>query len=228
MDKPMYASRQGSLDTLKAFIAAGDYVPGDRLPAERELMGALGMTRTTLRRALDALEQEGAIWRHVGKGTFLAEDRAQPEADGLADIGRHLTPVKVMRARLSIEPAIAREAAINASSEAVARIMQAIEGSEAAESWAAYEDFDDQFHHEVAAATDNMLLVALFEQMNRVQQSVARVKVVRETARPPRSHTSFTEHRTIAEAIDAHDPRAAHDAMRRHISSVSARLFEEI
>ena len=73
-----------------------------------------------------------------------------------------------------------------------------------------------------------MLLVALFEQMNRVQQSVARVRVVRETARPPRSHTSFTEHRTIAEAIEAHDPRGAHDAMRRHIGSVSARLFEEI
>lgn len=224
----MYASRQGSLDTLKAFIAAGDYAPGDRLPAERELMGALGMTRTTLRRALDALEREGTIWRHVGKGTFLAEDNDEPQVDRFADIGRQMTPVKVMRARSSIEPAIAREAAINASGEAVARIMKAIEGSEAAESWAVYEAFDDQFHHEVAAASDNMLLVALFEQMNKVQQSVARVKVVRETIRPPRSHTSFAEHRQIAEAIAAHDPRGAHDAMRRHIASVSGRLFEEI
>ncbi len=228
MGKPMYASRQGSLDALKAYIAAGDYAPGDRLPAERELIGALGISRTTLRRALDALEQEGAIWRHVGKGTFLADEPAEPETDGLAEIGRHLTPVKVMRARLSIEPAIAREAAINASSEAVARILLAIDSSEAAESWAAYEAFDDRFHHEIAAATDNMLLVALYDQMNKVQRSVAWGKVVRETARPPRSHTSFDEHRKIAEAIEARDPRGAHDAMRRHISSVSARLFEEL
>ena len=46
-----------------------------RLPPERELMDNLGMTRTTLRRALEVLEREGAIWRHVGKGTFVAKPR---------------------------------------------------------------------------------------------------------------------------------------------------------
>ena len=34
---------------LAAFIADGDYGPGDRLPPERELIGNLGMSRTKLR-----------------------------------------------------------------------------------------------------------------------------------------------------------------------------------
>ncbi|MCB2144617.1 MAG: winged helix-turn-helix transcriptional regulator, partial [Rhodobacteraceae bacterium] len=53
---------------LREFIAEGGFEPGVRLPPERELCETLGMTRNTLRRALDALEREGALWRHVGKG----------------------------------------------------------------------------------------------------------------------------------------------------------------
>lgn len=224
----MHISRQGSVDSLKAFISAGNYAPGDRLPAERELIGALGMTRTTLRRALDSLEQEGLIWRHVGKGTFLAEPQEKQVEGCLTHISQQLTPVKMMRARLSIEPAIAREAALHATGEAMARIRQAIEHSEAAESWAEYEACDDAFHHAIAVASDNILLSGLYEQMNKVQRNVAWGKVVRETVRPPRSHSSFAEHRQIAEAIETRQPALAQDAMRRHVGSVSARLFGEI
>ncbi|MCR8725158.1 FadR/GntR family transcriptional regulator [Frigidibacter sp. ROC022] len=224
----MLASREVSVDTLREFISAGNYAPGDRLPAERELIGALGMTRNTLRRALDELEREGAIWRHVGKGTFLAPERDEKQSASLTDISRQLTPVKMMRARLCIEPAIAREAAINASSEALNRIMQAKEGAEEAGDWAGYEAQDDAFHHAIAAAADNMLLAALFDQLSQVQRAVAWGNVTRSTRQPPRSHSSFEEHAAIARAIAARDPAGAHDAMRRHIGSVSARLFGEI
>lgn len=224
----MYTNRQTSLEALKAYISAGNYAPGDRLPAERELINALGMTRTTLRRALDMLEQEGLIWRHVGKGTFLATEKEAPAIEWVDEISRQMTPVKVMRARLSIEPAIAREAAINASREATGRITRAMEESENAPDWATYETFDDEFHHAIAAATDNLLLVKLYDQLNQTKRAVAWGNVVRETERPPRSHTSFAEHKQIARAIEMRDPKGAHDAMRRHIGSVSARLFGEI
>ncbi|MDA9865111.1 GntR family transcriptional regulator, partial [bacterium] len=64
---------QDAIAVLRAFIETGSYGPGDRLPSEREMIATLGMRRITLRKALDALEREGAIWRHVGKGTFVAE-----------------------------------------------------------------------------------------------------------------------------------------------------------
>jgi len=224
----MLEDRQSCLESLRAYIAEGSFTPGDRLPAERELTEALGTKRATLRRALDRLEQEGVIWRHVGKGTFLSEPREEMPSNWLGEVSRQLTPVKMMRARLSIEPAIAREAAINASGEALARIMRAVEGAEDAVDWAGYEAMDDEFHRAVAAATDNPLLVALFDQLNAVQRAVAWNSVVRETERPARSHSSFAEHREIADAIAARDHARAHEAMRKHIGSVSARLFGEI
>lgn len=40
--------RDDAIVTLKAFISAGNYAPGDRLPPERELIGSLNMSRNTL------------------------------------------------------------------------------------------------------------------------------------------------------------------------------------
>jgi len=227
--RPEPAEREAAIAALRALIDAGTYTPGDRLPPERELIVALGISRSLLRKALDALEREGAIWRHVGKGTFVAAHGTGAGAGlgSLADLGRQLTPVRMMRARLCIEPAIAREAAINASQGAITRIRLARDRAANAPTWSDYEAQDDLFHRAVAEASDNILLVTLFDQLNQVRRAVAWGNVVRATPRPPREHSSFAEHDRIAAAIQTRNPAAAHDAMRQHIGSVSARLFGE-
>ncbi|WP_318340265.1 FadR/GntR family transcriptional regulator [Defluviimonas sp. D31] len=225
LERPISSEREDAIRELRAYIDDGGYHPGDRLPAERELMVSLGMGRTLLRRALEALEREGAIWRHVGKGTFVAASNSY--AGAISELSQRISPVHMMRARLSLEPALAREAAINASDEAVIRLRLARERAEAAADWAAYEAQDDAFHRSVAEATGNALLLALFDQLNQVRRAVAWNTVVRRTERPPRDHSSFDEHARIANAIEARDPTAAHAAMRDHLGSVSARLFGE-
>jgi len=221
------SGREEAVARVGEFISSGGYRPGDRLPPERELIARLGMSRATLRRALDVLERGGAIWRHVGKGTFVAGG-ISGGAGPLADLGRQITPVRMMRARLCIEPAIAREAAINASAEAIARMKNARDRARAAPTWADYEAQDDLFHRSIAEAADNILLLSLFDQLNQVRRAVAIGNVTRQSARPPSGHSSFAEHDRIAEAVEARDPDAAHEAMRRHLGSVSARLFGEL
>jgi DNA-binding FadR family transcriptional regulator len=225
-DQPQMETRTDPVSLLRSFIESGAYAPGDRLPPERDLIGKLNMTRSTLRKALDVLEREGAVWRHVGKGTFVAE--ASGNGGSLVSLGQQLTPIKIMRARLCIEPAIAREAAINASAEAIVRMKLARERAQAATNWPDYERQDDLFHRAVAEGSDNLLLTALFDQLNQVRRAVAWNIVVRGTARPPEAHRSFAEHDRILAAIEAHEPTAAFEAMRDHIKSVAARLFEEI
>ena len=215
-----------AITKIRSLIGSGGYGPGDRLPPERDLIQSLGMSRTTVRKALDALEREGAIWRHVGKGTFVSRE---PELLGdLTDLSRQVTPVKMVRARLAIEPAIAREAAINASAEAVARLKLAEERAEQAATWEEYETQDDLLHRALAEATDNILLLSLFDRLNDTRRAVAGINVVREAPRPPKQHSSFSEHRDIVAAIEARDPNRAFEAMRKHIGSVSARLFGDI
>jgi DNA-binding FadR family transcriptional regulator len=224
LELPIISEREEALQVLRAYIADGGYRPGDRLPAERELMVSLSMGRTMLRRAFEALERDGVIWRHVGKGTFIA---AEPLGGGLSELTKQVSPVHMMRARLALEPAIAREAAINASEDSVVRLRLARERAEIARDWGDYETRDDAFHRSVAEATNNALLLALFDQLNQVHRAVAWNSVVRRTDTPPSDHSSFTEHKIITETIEARDPANAQAAMRAHLASVSARLFGE-
>jgi len=215
---------------VRGFIEQGGFAPGDRLPSERQLIGALGMPRGALRRAFDALEREGVIWRHVGKGTFISRDNAGASGDMVdwtLEVARQITPLRMVRARLCIEPALAGEAALNASAESVRRMRLALDRASAAANWDDYEAQDDTFHRAIAEASDNELLVGLFDQLNRVRRAVAFGVVQRETPRPAAGHSSFAEHERIAAAIERRDRAAAQEAMRTHLISVSKRLFEE-
>lgn len=215
-------------ERLRCFIRDHELGVGCKLPAERQLTEQLGLTRATLRKALDVLEREGQIWRHVGKGTFIADaETPKTPSKAIFDLGRQITPFRLMRARLTIEPAIAREAAVNASAEALAGMRRTIERSKAATTWLEYEIQDDLFHHQVAEACDNLLLLALIDQLNEVRRAVAWGNVSRETPRPSADHSSFAEHDAIHAAITRRDPAEAHDAMRRHLGSVARRLFAE-
>ena len=213
---------------LRSYIAEGGFEPGDRLPAERELTEKLDMTRNTLRKALDALEREGSLWRHVGKGTFIANTGPGKSVNALEELGHQLTPFRMMRARLAIEPAIAREAAVSASGKAISQIQLAMERAHSAPNWRDYETQDDLFHRSIAEASDNLLLLTLFDQLNQVRRAVAWGNVTRKTTRPPSTHSSFVEHEAISAAIADRSPDAAYEAMRNHLRSVSERLFGEV
>ncbi len=218
------SGRRNDIAALRAFIKAGNYHPGDRLPSERDLIVELNMNRSALRKALDALERDGMIWRHVGKGTFVAG----PGSTGaFEDLSRQMTPVRMIQARLCVEPALAKEAAIHGSRSAIARMNNAKDAARAAATWGEYEAQDDLFHRAVAEASDNILLLTLFDQFNAVRRAVSGGTVVRATSRPTAEHTSFAEHDRIAAAIEARDPHAAYLAMRSHIGSVSDRLFRD-
>ena len=57
--------------SLRAWLAGGTHRPGDRLPPELELAALLGVSRGTLRTALDRLEAAGEITRRQGSGTYV-------------------------------------------------------------------------------------------------------------------------------------------------------------
>src|SRR5215208_6746713 len=103
-----------ALVQLQAYLAQHDLPPDSRLPPERELCDMLGASRGDLRKALSVLENEGQIWRRVGKGTFVGRGQIQ-ETIAIADLAGRTNPADLMRARLIVEPEIAREAALHAT-----------------------------------------------------------------------------------------------------------------
>ena len=58
-------------EILQKSIEEGEFKPGDRLPAEQILCEKFGVSRITVRKALELLVQEGFIYRERGRGTFV-------------------------------------------------------------------------------------------------------------------------------------------------------------
>ncbi len=82
-DEPLYSLIASQMEDR---ISSGGWEEGDRLPAERQLCGDFGVSRATLRQALDELEQRGLITRHRGRGTFVTKPRVQLPIVGVFSI----------------------------------------------------------------------------------------------------------------------------------------------
>jgi DNA-binding FadR family transcriptional regulator len=213
----------GVLTQLRAYLASSDISANGRLPPERDLAEMLGVTRTELRKGLAVLESEGALWRHVGKGTFIGTRPLAAAADVTA-LARKTRPQEVMRARIALEPEITRLAALNATEEELSRLRNTNARCRAAETWRQYEAWDALLHHQLANASHNVLLIGLLDILNAVRRTVTWGRLRKSPERPPADHHSFAEHDRIIAAIAARDLDEAEEAMRAHLETVARNL----
>ena len=222
----MSNSANGALTQLRAWLAQDEIAKGGRLPAERELCTRLGVSRGNLRKALLVLEEEGSLWRQVGKGTFVGLKPAD-EVTSLSAVAARSSLGDAMRARLSFETMLASEAAINATPTELDHLRLCIDASRAARTWREYETCDNRLHRTIAQAAGNELLLAMFDHMNAVRRAVAWSRARPERDQPPAAHHSFVEHDEIVAAIACRDAAAARSSMQRHLNSVLRALVEQ-
>lgn len=211
---------------LRAYIEGSQLTVDSRLPPERELSRALGVSRAGLRQALAVLESEGQIWRHVGKGTFIGTRPIATVSDIDAMV-RRTNPAEVMRTRMLIEPEVARLAALNATPAQIAEMRACMARSRAAATWRQYESWDNRLHRTIAEATQNALLVSLLDTLSAVRRAVAWGRLRVNKVKPEPDHHSFAEHEAIVAAIAERDRERAAETMRRHLETVERKLLGE-
>jgi GntR family transcriptional regulator, transcriptional repressor for pyruvate dehydrogenase complex len=211
------------LSRLRSLISAGAGAREGRLPTERELCERLGVGRRAVRRALEALEAEGLVWRRQGKGTFIGQP---PDPTGLlaAAIAGETQPLEVMEARLCIEPRLAGLSAERARADDIermrhlaARIAETRDG-DAAELW------DGALHQLIAKAAGNRPLLTAFALLNEVR-SADGWRAPRERARNEATLKLYDrQHRAIIDAIAGRDAQRAELAMRTHLETLTEAL----
>ena len=92
-------------DYLMVMLNRGDLSSQDRIPPEEELREIFGVSRTTVRRALDHLWRKGLLVRKQGKGTYWTESARNIRKEKLSGINREIfnitqsTTVKVLSKR---------------------------------------------------------------------------------------------------------------------------------
>ena len=208
---------------LREFIDTAGYRHNDRVPPERELCKMLGTTRNQLRKALDELEAQGRIWRHVGRGTFVGS-RPVLNLQDVTYLGDQIKPEQVVAVRFTIEPQLCRMAALQATRSDREQMRLCAQRCREAEDWRSYEAWDNNLHHAIARATRNQLFLYFFETLNAVRRSIVWGQP-RMTRKPPEEYCSFYEHDVILSAIGAGDAELAAQAMHTHLKSVYSRVL---
>jgi DNA-binding FadR family transcriptional regulator len=206
-------------------IAMGVFVPGQRLPSERELASSLDVSRTTVREAISRLAATGYVEVRRGRnGGAIVTSEAGPEADAM--IHRTLAPGwerldRLFDFRTLVEPLIAQTAATRRSDASVARIREALEAYRSAGGdRAASGRADGQLHRTVAEATENPYLVDLSDRIRHAVSLGFRAEpyslAIREQA--------IVEHTALAEAVIDGDPARAGEIAARHFAITEERL----
>ncbi|RDK06269.1 FadR/GntR family transcriptional regulator [Cupriavidus lacunae] len=209
---------------LRDYIQARAGTEADlRLPPEPKLCETLGISRGRLRTVLKRLESEGLIWRHVGKGTFIGPRQIQADD---ASLSAAISMDDLLDARLVLEPQLAAQAAIHATPADIAALEQCLSEMETSGPFMHWKRLDERLHRTVAEATHNALLLLMYDTMRthvRVNLD-SRIEAVYSPMIGPRKDTD-EEHHQLVDAIRAHNPDRAEQAMREHLRSVRTRLF---
>ncbi len=201
-------------------IVSGELEPGRKLPPERELAQLLGVSRGLVREAIHELALKGLVSRRQGRGT---EVRGPYRSEFTGAIIGYLTQnarevAELLDFREALEPPIAARAAERATAADIRRLNRISADLEAEDDPGKAADLDARFHHAIALATRNHVLVMLVETSLEVLNQTRR----RNMQTPARLEMSRRAHRAILAAIEAGDPDAAGRAMTDHIREVAA------
>ncbi|MFD0746406.1 FadR/GntR family transcriptional regulator [Phytohabitans flavus] len=204
---------------IQDLIRGGKLKAGERLPTERELAEALGLSRPTVREAIQALAAMNILDVRHGSGIFVAS----------LDLSTLLAPLwfaleltepafdQLYEVRIVLEPYAAQLAAARATPGDLAAIQDAFKpisdvGLDRDTRLAA----DVILHRSIIEASHNDLLVGVVASLGVLARKSRELTV----ELPDREAQAVEEHRALVDAILRRDPEAARHAMHRHLSNV--------
>jgi GntR family transcriptional repressor for pyruvate dehydrogenase complex len=223
--KPKKVSSQIA-DQIRSSILAGEFAPGDKLPPERELAEMFGVSRPSVREALNVLASSGLVMSYQGGGTVVMSLVETLAGNPLTELIRfeQERALDVIEVRKGMESWTAYYAAERALPEDLRRLEEIVEGMRHnLEGVKPSEDLDANFHIVIARATHNIvwlhLMQSLFDAMKEFQQSVWRAVYLTQEDH----HLLFRHHYRIFEAIRDKDAPGARDAMIEHLTFAEQR-----
>jgi DNA-binding FadR family transcriptional regulator len=200
-------------NVLLAAIRLHEYLPGQRLPSERELCLRLGVNRMAVREGLRWLEQQQYIEIKRGRygGALVRAPATELTLERLRGTAEQLR--QLFEYRAAVEPLAAALAAERITAADLARLDQLRQAEELEESRARRRALDVEFHEVIAAASRNEFV---FNAVREIRIGLATGLDLIQGS-PPRRRESLGEHVAIVRALEARSASSAREAMQGHV-----------
>lgn len=205
-------------------IRNGQFTAGQLLPSERELAKQLGVSRSSIREALIALEITGWVEIRTGNGVYVNDPL--PDAPPAAPPEDEFSLRAFIQARQVYEAMMAELAAVHATDEQRAALQDITRDlSHLHVNDAQFLHEDKRFHLLISEMSGNEVLQDMMDYLWNKRQSSRFVRLETLYADPDFPRTMNQDHADIADAIVARDPARARASMERHLQHVYDHLF---
>jgi len=218
--------RQSTLEVIiqqiKSQIKKSILKPGEKLPSERKLADLLGVSRASVREAIQALAFSGYLEVVQGKGTYILEIATQ--YDEIVNFFSEFSGYSLdslMEARIMLEGEFARLAALNASQEEIDIIENIFNEIAKSKDLNSFVVKDLEFHLTIAKATHNPFMNGLMKIIGEMLYKETR-KII-EISKDTRVNTIETT-RNLVQAIKQRNAEQAKELMSKHIRNIRVSL----
>jgi GntR family transcriptional regulator, transcriptional repressor for pyruvate dehydrogenase complex len=215
------------VEIILTHLKSGTFKAGGRLPSQRMLAATLGVSRSTLREALNTLSGMGHLTSVQGKGTFI-RDHLQPGVLPNPSRGSSITAgtiLELMEARELLECKSAELAATRAGKENLQQIREAVRRiSRSGDDVSRFFDADLEFHLALAKASGNQTLFEMIKVL--IEKVLSYHKHFRATSSPAVRASTYKTACRLLTCLKRGQGVEAAEQMRRHLNLVSAQLRE--
>jgi GntR family transcriptional repressor for pyruvate dehydrogenase complex len=218
--------KKSTLETIvqqiKEQIKKGILKPGEKLPSERKLSDLLGVSRASVREAIQALAFSGYLEVIQGKGTYILE--VATKYDEIVNFFSGFSNYSLdylMEARIMLEGEFARLAALNASQEEINVIEKIFNEIAKSKDLNSFVVKDLEFHLAIAKATHNPFMNGLMKIIGEMlyketQRIIGRSRYTREN--------SIETIRNLVQTIKQRNSEQAKEWMSKHIRNIKESL----
>ena len=207
------------VEKIEAAINSGEFLPGSRLPPERELAETFNVSRPTVREAIIALEVRQKVEVKTGSGVYVIDEKLLNKQTS------DINAFEVTQARALVEGEVAAIAATNITADELAQLHQTLIDMKNGKN---IEEADQKFHQIIANSTKNKAMIIsvnnLWDLRNNSQDIINDYKSVCSSD----DNKTIEEHTAIYNALKSADATKSRLAMHMHFNRLINTLFDTV
>ena len=216
MTKSEYIAQQ-----FRDAIARGEWRVGEKIPSEAQLCDLFGVSRMSVRSAINTLAAQGLLVSYRGKGTFVRDADPNSLPTRLLTHQAQISRTDMFEFRRIIEIESVGLAAVRADVKTMQELEQLTKSLQCAPDLESALTADMEFHYKIACATKNAVIAETFDLLRESyrQMFIENIRI--------RGAAGAAEHLQIVLAIESRNPDLARQHMAEHLNKSMEQTIEQ-